>query len=80
MKLLKRKLYRSHSGLIFGVCKGLAEYLNVSALVLRTIWAILVFATGFFPFVAVYLILAYILPERDLYGPDSTVETEYSVY
>ena len=80
MKLLRRKLYRSRSGLIFGVCKGLAEYLNVPAALLRTIWGALVIVTGFFPFAVLYLILAYFLPERDLYRADSTVQTEYSVY
>ena len=80
MKFLRRKLYRSRSGMIFGVCKGLAEYLNVPVVALRTIWLIFVVSTGFIPFAVLYLILAYFLPERDLYSADSTVQTEYSVY
>ena len=80
MKRLKRKLYRSRSGVVFGVCKGLAEWLNVSELLVRTVWVVLVLLTGIFPFAILYLLLAYFLPERDLFTDHDSVEEAYRSY
>lgn len=38
-----KRLYRSaHDKMIFGVCGGIGEYLNVDSTLVRLIWAILV--------------------------------------
>lgn len=65
----KKKLYRCNEGKkIFGVCKGLAEYLDVDVTIIRVIYALLVcvFGIGLLP----YIIMALILPEKEkaLYG------------
>jgi phage shock protein PspC (stress-responsive transcriptional regulator) len=64
----KKKLYRTEGSdkMLFGVCGGLAEYLDVDPTLVRIIWVILVFfgSTGFWA----YLICALIMPKKsDIY-------------
>jgi phage shock protein PspC (stress-responsive transcriptional regulator) len=57
-----RRIYRDPDRRIFGgVCAGLAEYLNMDALIIRIIFAILVLAGGFG--ILIYLVLWVVLPE-----------------
>ena len=57
-----RRIYRDPDRRIFGgVCAGLAEYLNMDALIIRIIFAILVIAGGFG--ILIYLVLWVVLPE-----------------
>lgn len=57
-----RRIYRDPDGRIFGgVCSGLAAYLNMDALVMRIIFAILILAGGFG--ILIYLLLWIVLPE-----------------
>lgn len=56
-----KKLYRSRSGAIAGVCQGLADYFNIDVVIVRIIALILLFCscfTGFF----VYLIMWIVTP------------------
>ena len=46
-----RGLYRSRNGIIFGVCRGLAEYFDFSVFWVRMIAVILLFVTGLWPLV-----------------------------
>ncbi|SDU02413.1 phage shock protein C (PspC) family protein [Verrucomicrobium sp. GAS474] len=57
----KKHLRKSANKLIFGVCAGVAEYLDVDPTLVRVIWALLIllYGTG----VLVYLILALIMPK-----------------
>lgn len=58
-----KKLYRSSTDkVIFGVCGGLADYLEVDSLVIRIIFLLLVLAGGSGIFV--YLILALVMPKE----------------
>ena len=57
-----KRLYRSaHDKMIFGVCGGIGEYLNVDSTLVRLIWAILV-CTG--PGLIAYLSAAIIIPQE----------------
>ena len=59
---MEKKLYRSRTNKkLFGVCGGLAEYLEVDATIVRLIWALTVIVAGFG--VLAYLIAALIMPE-----------------
>lgn len=61
-----KTLYRaSIDKKIFGVCGGLAHYMNVDPTVIRLIAVILVFAFGLSAWV--YLIAALIMPVTELY-------------
>lgn len=55
-----RKLYRSQMDkMLFGVCGGLGEYLNVDATIIRLIWAIVACSGWGF---LIYFIAAIIIP------------------
>ncbi|MGA0255386.1 MAG: PspC domain-containing protein [Bacteroidetes bacterium] len=60
-----RKLRRTpHDKMVAGVCGGIAEYFGVDATLIRVAYVILgVMSTGF-PALLVYLILAFVMPER----------------
>lgn len=67
-----KKLYRStRDHKIFGVCGGLADYLNVDATLLRILLVIVaVFSAG--SVILVYIIAGFIIPREDqtgFYGP-----------
>lgn len=60
---MAKKLYKiEHGRKIFGVCGGLAEYLNVDSVVVRLVWAVLAlcYGTG----IILYLICAFVLPNK----------------
>jgi phage shock protein C len=55
-KLIQSGIYRSRNGLIFGVCRGVAEHFDFSIFWARVIAVILLFVTGFWPAIGIYLI------------------------
>lgn len=60
---MAKRLYKIEYGKkIFGVCGGLAEYLNVDVTIVRILWAIcaLCWGTG----LLLYLICAFVLPTK----------------
>ena len=59
----QKKLTRSKSDKkLFGVCGGLAKYLDVDPTVIRVIWILLVLFGGCG--ILLYLILALVMPEE----------------
>lgn len=63
-----KKLYKSRCDRkIFGVCGGIAEYLNVDSTWIRLAWAVLVCLAG--TGILAYILAALILPDR----PDNIV-------
>ena len=58
----KKKLYKCEDGMIFGVCKGLAEYLDVDPTVVRLIWAFLICFAG--SGLLLYIICAIVFPTK----------------
>lgn len=61
---MSKKLYKSENNKeIFGVCGGIAEYLNTDPTIIRTVWVIftlLVCGSGFL----VYIICALVFPSK----------------
>ena len=56
-----KKLYKSNSRMICGVCAGLAEYLGIDPTVVRLLWAALgLTGTG----ILLYIIAALVMPEN----------------
>lgn len=49
---------RSRNGIIFGVCRGIGESLGIGSTLIRITAIMLFFATGFFPSILIYLLLA----------------------
>lgn len=62
----KRGLYRSRRGLLFGVCRGIAERLDISVFWTRVATVVVFVFTGFWPVGAVYLLLALLLKKEPI--------------
>lgn len=69
-----RGLYRSRRGIFFGVCRGIAEYLNFSVFWTRILVIIAFIFSGFWPVGAIYLVAALLMKPE----PCCTYEREYA--
>ncbi|NLK94969.1 MAG: PspC domain-containing protein [Clostridiales bacterium] len=58
----ERKLYRNKdSGMIYGVCEGIADYFDMNPIIIRILWIVLSLCAGLgFIF---YFIVALLLPD-----------------
>ena len=72
-----RGLYRSRNGLFLGVCRGLAEYFDVSIKWTRIICAVAIIFTGFWPGFAFYLLAAFLLKPEPILPPADELEEEF---
>ena len=59
-------MYRSRDGLLFGVCKGIAEYFDFSVGWTRMITVITFLLTGFAPIGIIYIILALMMKKEPI--------------
>ena len=57
-------LYRSNRGVIAGVCRGVAEYFDVSVFWTRVLMFAFFLSTGFFPAVVVYILAALLMKKE----------------
>ena len=64
----QRGLYRSRRGMLFGVCKGLAEYFDLSLFWLRVIVLVLFVSTGFIPAGLIYILAALLMKLEPRYS------------
>lgn len=60
-------LYRSRRGIIFGVCRGTAEYFDISVFWTRAAAVIALIATGLWPIGGLYLLAALLMKPDPLY-------------
>ena len=66
-------LYRSRRGLLFGVCRGLADYFDLSVFWIRALAVALLVLTGLWPMAGIYLVAALIMkpePVRPIQNED----------
>ena len=56
-----RGLYRSRNGVIFGVCRGVADFFDFSVFWARAIAVVLLFVTGLWPIVGIYILAALLM-------------------
>lgn len=62
---MSKKLYLSTTDRkIYGVCGGIAEYLNVDSTVIRLAWVLFSVFTAMFGGIIAYIIACIIIPER----------------
>jgi phage shock protein PspC (stress-responsive transcriptional regulator) len=60
-----KKLYRSKTDRRFaGVCGGLGKYFKIDSNIIRLIFIVLLFLTGFFPMMVAYITAVGIIPEE----------------
>lgn len=67
----RRALYRSRSGMICGVCKGIANYLEVSVFWTRFATVVLLFFSGIWPLVGVYFLAALLMKSEPVMPIDT---------
>ncbi len=72
-----RTLYRSRSGMIFGVCKGLANYSDISAFWIRLAAIVALFLTGLWPIVIIYIMAAIFMKPAPLIAPQNVDDWEF---
>ena len=70
-------MYRSRSGVILGVCRGIAEYFDFSVFWVRIITLILLLMTGFWPVGVLYLIAALLMKPEPVIPIHSDEEKEF---
>ncbi len=57
----KRGIYRSRNGLILGVCRGVADYFDISVFWVRAVMIIIFLLSGFWPVIGIYLVAALLM-------------------
>lgn len=57
-----KHLTKSYDKVLFGVCGGLAEYINIDPIIIRLIWVLAVVLAKHG--IILYLLAALIIPER----------------
>jgi phage shock protein C len=66
---MKKKLYKDRStGVISGVCSGIAQYLNIDVTIVRLLYILLSIFSAAFPGIIVYIILVFVLPDKSEIG------------
>ena len=68
-----RRLYRSRTGAVLGVCKGLAGFLDVPVAAVRAVVILLTLSAGVWPVVAAYNIAGFCIKLEPALPPDSAV-------
>ncbi len=72
---MKKKLYKSETDKkVSGVAAGMADYFGIEVVWSRILWFIFILATGFFPGLLMYIVLAWILPTE---SEAKIVDVEY---
>lgn len=72
-----RKLYRSRHGVIFGVCRGVADYMNVSVFWLRVVTVAVLLFTGIWPVLGLYVLAALLMKPEPILPLHSEEDQEF---
>ena len=76
-KLTRSGIYRSRKGVIFGVCRGLAEHFDFSIVWARVIAIIFLLVTGFWPAIGLYLIATLLMKPAPVIPIKTEAEQEF---
>jgi phage shock protein C len=72
-----RGLYRSRDGVVLGVCRGLADYLDFSLFWLRTFVVIVMFLSGLWPMLGIYILAALLMRPEPVQPIENEEEQEF---
>lgn len=72
-----RKLYRSRDGMIFGVCKGIADHLGFSLFWMRVLAAGALVFTGIWPVMGLYILAALLMKPEPVLPLTSEEDHEF---
>lgn len=70
-------IYRARDGVFLGVCKGIAEYFDLSVFWVRIALVIVFIFSGFWPVIGVYLVAAFFMKPRPVKPIESEAEREF---
>lgn len=70
-------LYRSRHGVILGVCRGVAEYLDFSVFWTRVITVALLLFTGIWPIAGIYFLAMLVMKPEPLVPLETDDEAEF---
>ena len=76
-RFYRNGIYRSRSGIILGVCKGLAEHFDFSVFWTRMIAVILLIIAGFLPAIGLYLLAALLMKPEPVIPIKNSGEKEF---
>lgn len=70
-------LYRSRDGVLFGVCRGLADYFDLSVFWIRFLAVVVLVMTGLWPMVGIYLVAALMMKPEPVRPIENDDEREF---
>ncbi|MGD2187428.1 MAG: PspC domain-containing protein [Desulfobacterales bacterium] len=76
-RIRRNGIYRSRSGIILGVCKGLAEHFDFSVFWTRVVALIFLFVVGFLPAIGLYLLAALLMKPEPVIPIQNSGEKEF---
>lgn len=69
--------YRSRKGIIFGVCRGIADHFQISVFWVRVIFVVAALCTWFGPVILVYLVAALVMKPEPVLPLESVDDAEF---
>ena len=76
-RLARDGVYRSRNGVIFGVCRGLAEHFDFSVFWARVIAVIFLMVSGFWPAIGLYLVATLLMKPAPVVPLETEAEQEF---
>lgn len=70
-------IYRARNGVFLGVCRGIAEYFDLSVFWVRLALVIVFIFSGFWPVIGVYLVAAFFMKPKPVKPIESEEEREF---
>jgi len=70
-------IYRSRNGIIFGVCRGLADHFGFSVIWARAIAILFLLISGLWPAIGLYLIATFLMKPAPVVPIETMAEQEF---
>lgn len=70
-------LYRSRDGILLGVCRGVAEYFDMSVFWVRMAVVVVFLLSGFWPVIGIYLAAAFFMKPNPVVPIETDDEQEF---
>jgi phage shock protein C len=75
--ILHGGLYRSRHGMLLGVCRGIAEYFDLSVFWVRTLTVIVFLFSGFWPIMGLYFLAALLMKPEPVVRIETDDQQEF---
>lgn len=74
---IRRGIYRSRQGVIFGVCRGLSEHFDFSVFWVRLIALVMLIVSGLWPTMILYILAALVMKPQPVIPISSPDEQQF---